>query len=198
MTLIAQVFRKLRSSKNKVRSSSIKSRFKGSFRKEHGKCSQTLLKFAWQNLYHIYWSLWRQLTFKNFLLVICKISRLFPNTLSADGKGCLLNRDNLTQPIHMQLSEKQKTFCDCFSAFLKSRLNFEHFFKKRWPSLLMYFRNYGPGKTLLDECLRSPLSNDPSKTNMVNAPKHCRNVKDSIFTIFIDRCEGNSLEKSSC
>ena len=198
MTLIAQVFRKLRSSKNKVRSSSIKSLFKGSFRKEHGKCSQTLLKFAWQNLYHIYWSLWRQLTFKNFLLVICKISRLFPNTLSADGKGCLLNRDNLTEPIHMQLSEKQKTFCDCFSAFLKSRLNFEHFFKKRWPSLLMYFRNYGPGKTLLDECLRSPLSNDPSKTNMVNAPKHCRNVKDSIFTIFIDRCEGNSLEKSSC
>ena len=198
MTLIAQVFRKLRSSKNKVRSSSIKSLFKGSFRKEHGKCSQTLLKFAWQNLYHIYWSLWRQLTFKKFLLVICKISRLFPNTLSADGNYSLLNRDNLTQPIQMQLSRKEKTFCDCFSAFLKSRLNFEHFFKKRWPSLLMYFRNYGPGKTLLDECLRSPLSNDPSKTNMVNAPKHCRNVKDSIFTIFIDRCEGNSLEKSSC
>ena len=175
-----------------------KSSFKGSFGKQHGKRAQTLLKFAWQNLYHIYWSLWRQLTFKKFLLLICQISRLFPNTLSADGKYSLLNTDNLTQPIQMQLSRKEKTFCDCFSAFLKSRLNFEHFFKKRWPSLLMYFRNYGPGKTLLDECLRSPLSNDPSKTNMVNAPKHCRNVKDSIFTIFIDRCEGNSLEKSSC
>ena len=109
---------------------SIKSRFKGSFKKQHGKCAQTLLKFAWQNLYHIYWLLWRQLTFKKYLLVIWKISRLFPNTLSADGKYSLLNRDNLKQPIQMQLSRKQKTFCDFFLAFLKSSLNFEHFLKK--------------------------------------------------------------------
>ena len=108
-----------------------KSRFKGSFKKQHGKCAQTLLKFAWQNLYHIYWSLWRQLTFKKFLLVICKISRLFPNTLSADGKYSLLNTDILTQPIQMQLSRKQKTFSQFFSPFLKSNLNFEHFQKKK-------------------------------------------------------------------
>ena len=130
MTLIAEVFRKLRSPKNKIWSMSIKSRLKGSFKKQHGKCAQTLLKFAWQNLYHIYWSLWRQLTFKKFLLVICKISRLFPNTLSADGKYSLFNRDNLTQPIQMQLSQKQKTFSHFFAAILKSSLNFEHFFKK--------------------------------------------------------------------
>ena len=130
MTLIAEVFPKLRSPKNKVRSMSIKSRFKGSFKKQHGKRPQTLLKFAWQKLYHIYWLLWRQLSFKKFLLVICKISRLFPNTLSADGKYSLLNRDNLTQPIQMQLSRKQKTFSEFFSAFLESSLNFEHFQKK--------------------------------------------------------------------
>ena len=133
MTLIAEVFPNLRSPKNKVKSVSIKSRFKGSFKKQHGKSAQTLFKFAWQNLYHIYWSLWRQLTFKKFLLVIWKISRLFPNTLSADGKYSLLNRDNLTQPIQMQLSRKQKTFSDFFSAFLKSSLNFEHFLKKGDP-----------------------------------------------------------------
>ena len=127
MTFIAEVFPKLRRSKNKVRSMSIKSRFKGSFKKQHGKCVQTLLKFAWQNLYHIYWSLWRQLTCKKSLLVTWKISRLFPKTLSADGKYSLLNRDNLTQSIQMQLSGKQKTFCQFFCAFLKSRLNFEHF-----------------------------------------------------------------------
>ena len=107
------------------------SSFKGSFKKQHGKRAQTLLKFAWQNLYHIYWLLWRQLTFKKFLLVICKISRLFPNTLSADGKYSLLNRDNLTQPIQMEVSRKQKTFSEFFSAFLKSNLNFEHFQKKK-------------------------------------------------------------------
>ena len=130
MTLIAEVFPKLRSPKNKVRSMSIKSCFKGSFRKQHGKCAQKVFKFAWKKLYHIYWSLWSQLTFKKFLLVICKISRLFPNTLSADAKYSLLNRDNLTQPIHMQLSRKQKTFSEFFCAFLKSSLNFEHFQKK--------------------------------------------------------------------
>ena len=117
MTLIAEVFPKLRSPKNRVRSMSIKSRFKGSFKKQHGKCAQTLLKFAWQNLYHIYWSLWRQLTFKKFLLVICKISRLFPNTLTADGKYSLLNRDNLTQQIQIQVSPKKKLFLIFFLQF---------------------------------------------------------------------------------
>ena len=117
MTLIVEVFSKLGTPRNMVTSMSKKSRFKGSFAKQHGKRAQTLLKFAWQNLYHIYWSLWRQLTFKNFLLVICKISRLFPNTLSADGKYSLLNRDNLTQEIHMQVSRKQKNFLIFFLHF---------------------------------------------------------------------------------
>ena len=130
MTPVAEVFPKLRTPKNMVTSMSKKSRFKGSFEKQHGKRAQTLLKFAWQHLYHIYWSLWRQLTCKKSLLVICKISRLFPNTLSADGKYSLLNRDNLTQPIQMQLSGKQKTFSQFFSAFLKSSLGFEDFQKK--------------------------------------------------------------------
>ena len=131
MTFIADVFPKLRTQKNLIRSMPKKSRFKGSFEKQHGKCAQTLLKFAWQNLYHIYWLLWRQLTFKKFLLVICKISRLFPNTLSADGKYSLFNRDNLMQPIQMQVSRKQKTFSEFFSVFLKASLKFEHFQKKR-------------------------------------------------------------------
>ena len=130
MTLIADVFPKLRSPKNKVRSKSKKSRSNASFGKQHGKCAETLLKIARQHLYMIYWSLWRQLTCEKSLLAIAKISRLFPNRLSADGKYSLFNRDNLTQPIQMQLSRKQKTFSEFFSAFLKSSLNFEHFQKK--------------------------------------------------------------------
>ena len=35
--------------------------------------------------------------------------------------------------IQMQLSEKQKTFSDLFALFLKSKLNFDHFFKKDDP-----------------------------------------------------------------
>ena len=134
MTLIAEVFPKLRSPRNKVLSMSIKSRFKGSFGKQHDKRAQTFLKFAWQHLYDIYWLIWRQLSYKKSLLVIYKISRLFPNTLSADGKYSLFNTDNLTRPIQLQVSGKLKTFAQFSAAFLKSRLNFEHFQKKGWLS----------------------------------------------------------------
>ena len=130
MTLVAEVFPKLQTPKHMDTSMSKKFRFKGSFGKQYGKRPQTLLKCQGQLLYHIYWSLWRELVFKKSLLVTCKISRLFPNTLRAEGKYSLLYRDNLTQRIHMILSRKQKTFCHFFSAFLKSSLNFEHFLKK--------------------------------------------------------------------
>ena len=132
MTLIAQVFPKLRTQKNLVRSMPKKYGF--SFKKQHGKCAQTLLKCQGQLLYHIYWSLLRQLSYKKSLLVICNIRRLFPDTLSDNGKYSLFNRDNLTQLIQMQLSRKQKTFFEFFSSFLKSGWNFEHFQKKRWLS----------------------------------------------------------------
>ena len=62
--------------------------------------------------------------------MIHKILRLFDNILRVDEKHYLLNRDNLTQPIQIQLSQKQKTFCEFFFAFLKSILNFKHLPKK--------------------------------------------------------------------
>ena len=64
------------------------------------------------------------------MLVLCKISGLFLNTLTDDDKYSLLYRDNLTQPIQILLSQKEKTFSEVFSAFSKSTLNFEHFQKK--------------------------------------------------------------------
>ena len=130
MTLIGQIFSKFRTPKNMVRSISKRSRFYGSFGIQHGKQAKTLLKFEWQHLYQCYWSLWRTLTCKNSLLVICNIADHFPKTLSADGKYSLLNWDNLTQPIEMQLSQKQETCSEFFCRFLKSSLNFEHFQKK--------------------------------------------------------------------
>ena len=146
MTLIANVFPKLQTQKNLVRSMPKKPRCKGSFKKQRGKCTQTLLKCQGQLLYHIYWSLLRQLSYKKSLLVICKIPRLFINTLSADGKYSLFNTDNLTQPIQMQLSRKQKTFSDFFSAFLKSSLNFKHFQKKDEPNSWCISEITGPEK----------------------------------------------------
>ena len=50
--------------------------------------------------------------------------------MSAADKSSLPNRDNLMQPIHMQLSEKVKTFSWFFNVFSKSRLSFEYLKKK--------------------------------------------------------------------
>ena len=61
------------------------------------------------------------------------ILRLFVNTLAADDKDYLLNRDNSTQPIQMGLCQIQKTFSDSFFAFPKSICNFKHFPKKDDP-----------------------------------------------------------------
>ena len=55
----------------------------------------------------------------------------------------------------------------------------------------MYFLKYVLRKTWLDKCLKNPISEDPSKSKMVNGQKHCCNLKGSTFNIFIDHCEGN-------
>ena len=65
--------------------------------------------------------------------MIYKILRLFVNTLAVDDKYSLLNRDTLTQPNQMELSQKQKTLSEYFSEFLKSILNFENFRKTNDP-----------------------------------------------------------------
>ena len=60
----------------------------------------------------------------------------------------------------------------------------------------MYFRNYGLPKTWLDQCLKDPVSEYPSKKNMANAPKHCSHLNASPFTTFIDHWEVNCPKKS--
>ena len=197
MTLIAEVFRKLRTPQNMVRSISKRSRSKRSFGKQHGKWAKTLLKFECQYFYHIYSSLGTRLTCKTSRWVICKISKLFPNTQSADGKYSLPNIDNLTQHIHMQLSKKPKTFSGFFFRYLKSSLNFAHF-QNEMTVIAGVFRNYGLHKTWLYQFLKGLVSRDPSESNRVNGSNFCWNLNGSTFTIFIDHCERRWLAKSPC
>ena len=67
------------------------------------------------------------------MLVLCKILSLFVKTLTGDEKYCLLYRDNLTEAIQILLSQKEKTFSELLSPFLKFTLNFAHFQKKDDP-----------------------------------------------------------------
>ena len=54
MTLIADLFPKLRTPENMARYMSKKSRFKGPFERQRGKWVQTLLRSGEQHCYHIY------------------------------------------------------------------------------------------------------------------------------------------------
>ena len=65
--------------------------------------------------------------------MICNILGPSVNTLTADDNYSLLNRNNLTEPIDMQLSQKQKALCGISFAFLKFILNLKHFEKKDDP-----------------------------------------------------------------
>ena len=80
------------------------------------------------------------------LLVIHKIPRLFLNILTLDDKHYLLNRDNLTERIQMQLSKKQKTFSEISLPFLNSLSNFKHLSKKGDPHSSCISGNTGSEK----------------------------------------------------
>ena len=130
MTLIAYLFLRLRLAKNVVRYMCKKFRLRLTFKKEQGKRVSTLFKFERQHKWHIYYSMGRQCSCNKSLLLRCQRLRLFVNTMSALDKWSLRNRDNLMQPIHMQLFQKLKPFSRFFSAFSKSMLNFAYFQKK--------------------------------------------------------------------
>ena len=108
-TSIAYVLTKLQTSRGVVKQMSKKPRFKKPYHKQNPKRSETLLKPARQHRCHIYWSMWKKITCKKSLLVIWIIFGLFLNTMTANEEHCLLNCDNITLPIQMQLSKKRKT-----------------------------------------------------------------------------------------
>ena len=101
-------------SENVVRYMCKKSCFRGPFDKQHGKRPETLFKSASQQLYHIHRSLPTKLSWKNSLLLTCKILGLLVNTLATDEKYPVLHRASLMIPTQMQLSKKQKTFSKFF------------------------------------------------------------------------------------
>ena len=97
-----------------------RSSFRQPIDEQHGKRAQALLKSALHHLYQIHRSLPSQFSWRNSVLLTCQILGLLLNTFAADEKYTVLNRDNLTIPIQMQLSHKREFFCLFFVAFLKS------------------------------------------------------------------------------
>ena len=91
--------------------------------------------------------------------MICKILGLFVNTLTGNVKYSLLNIDNLTQPIQMQLTKKKETLVQYYVL------------RKAW----------------LCKCLKVLFSEDLLTSSMLNGAKHCLNLHSSTFNIFTDQ-----------
>ena len=138
------------------------------------------------------------MTCKKSLLVKSKISKLFPNKLSADAKYSLLKWDNLMQPIQMQFSPKKQNIFSIFFVHFWNLVYILNISKKKTALIAHIFTNYRLRKTWLDQFLNGPVSRDTSESNIVNEPKHCSNLNGSTFTIFIDHCEEVWVAKSSC
>ena len=64
-------------------------------------------------------------------LVTSEIFRLFFNTLRPDDKYSRRNMQILSEQLQTTLSQKGKTLCGFFIAFLKCAWNLEHSEKKR-------------------------------------------------------------------
>ena len=173
-----------------------KFRFRGAFEKHHGKRAQPFLKSASEHLYHIHWSLPSQLSWKESLWLTCKVLGLLVNTLAEDEKYPVLNRHNLTIPIQMELSQKEKIFSEVSDSFLNSILNFKHF-EQKMMLIAFIFPNLPTPKTWLDKYLKGPVSEEVSTSNMTHVHKHCWNLHHSIVIIFIDYCEVKCVGKIS-
>ena len=114
---MAYVVPKLETAKDVVRQMPKKFSFRRTFQKQDGRRGQPQLKSPQQHLNNIYWSLSMQLSWKKYLLVICKLLGLLVNTLTFNVKYSLLNRDNLKQQIQMHLSKKKNFFSIFFYIF---------------------------------------------------------------------------------
>ena len=186
MTLLAFIFRTLRTPKTRLDKC-----LKSPVSEDPSRSNMAdVRKHCW-NMHHTIFIIFIDHCQVNWVRILV----LLVNILAADEKSPVLNRDNITITIQMQLSQKQKTFSRFFSAFLKSTLNFKHF-EKKMTRIAFVFRKLRTPKTKLDKCLKSKVSEDPSTSNMADVPKHCWNLHHSIFLWFIDPCQVNWVRKS--
>ena len=128
------------------------------------------------------------MSWKISLLLTRHILWLLVNTLDADRKYPVLNRDNLTIPIQTQLSQKQNTFFKLLTRFKKSRLNFK-FFKKKDDPYRFFISDSTDFEHSVSKCLKSLATEDTSTSNVVNVPKHYWNLHHSAWIKLINHCQ---------
>ena len=104
--------------------------FRTLFRSQSVYGSQTLLKFARQDVYPNFSLIQDKLKEKTFLLVRSEIFGLFGKTLAVDHMYSRHNWEKFPQHVKTPLSEKRETFFGMFFAIWHSTQNVLHFERK--------------------------------------------------------------------
>ena len=131
MTVIANVFSKLQTGKDLVEPISKNRPFRTSFDIQDVNVCQALLKSAGEQFYHIFCSLWGEMTWEIYPLLSFEILWVFVNILTAVSRYPVRDCENLQFPIQMHLSQKHKTFSQFLVSFMESPSNFKFFSQKR-------------------------------------------------------------------
>ena len=138
MSVLAWSFSKLFFRKEVATGTSRRACFRTPFGNHRVNEFQTPLKVARHHYYPLFPWISRKLRWKKTALLWSKILRLFANTLTADDKYSCRNMHNFLQQLQTLLSEKRKTFCGYFIAFLKCAWNIQHFERNdECPSLII-------------------------------------------------------------
>ena len=97
---------------------------------------------------------------------------------------------------HFRCSYLRHKFCLNFFQTFRNPQQISNILNKNITVRAFAFPKIQTLKTWLNKCLKSPLSEDHSISNMVNVPKHCWTLHHSTFIIFIGHWQRNCLRKS--
>ena len=97
---------------------------------------------------------------------------MFVNILTTNDNYSPLNGDKLRQPIQMHLSQQHKKISQFISAFLKSRLNFEHFQKKE-DFIADVYRKLKTPKNVVKNISKKSSFRRPFDKQLAKGTKHC-------------------------
>ena len=90
---------------------------------QHIKGSKKLVKSAWQNFCHIFWSFRKKISLKNSVLGVSKILRLFVNGTTSNA-----------------IISKSRNMLWIFSCISEIYIKFEKLWTRRWSSEVICFR----------------------------------------------------------
>ena len=160
------------------------------------KTSERLLKSVRHHVCHIFLWIWKTFSAKNSILVASEILRLFVNILTPNEKcfhsvNASVNATNSNGIISNLKNIFRISFC-ISEMYIKSGIPW----KKNMNLTVISFWTYRLQKAGLLKCLKSPVSEHLWTVNMLKGPKHCINLKGSIFVIFFDHSERKSARKT--